>query len=108
MKKKKIKLPKKLRKVTKKWTQKDGTKIRICDMPDGHLLNTINFLERYATKRMNYEHNKFLSYPEPSGEMAVDAYDQALEQIGQESSEDYMPNIYWDLLREKDRRNLNE
>jgi hypothetical protein len=95
-----------MRKVTKKWTQKDGTKIRICDMSNQHLLNTIDFLERYSIKRMNYEHAKFLSYPEPSGEMAMDAYDQGLEQMAQESAEDYMPQIYWDLQNEKERRGL--
>ena len=37
-----------LRKVTKRWTMRDGTRIRICDMSDAHLQNAIAFIERYA------------------------------------------------------------
>jgi len=36
------------RKSTKLWTMKDGTKIRICDMSDAHIINTMRILKRYA------------------------------------------------------------
>lgn len=43
----KMKLPRQLY----AWTTKCGTSIRVCDMDDNHLENTINFLERLAKKR---------------------------------------------------------
>jgi hypothetical protein len=34
------------RKVTKLWTMRDGRKVRVCDMDDGHLLNAMRMLDR--------------------------------------------------------------
>ena len=39
-----------MRKQTKVWTTRDGRKIRICDMTDEHLLNTIRLLRRAKEK----------------------------------------------------------
>lgn len=35
-------------KQTKVWTTKDGRRIRVCDMADRHLLNTMRMLQRQA------------------------------------------------------------
>jgi hypothetical protein len=34
------------RRATKKWKMRDGTKVRICDMDNGHLTNTLRMIER--------------------------------------------------------------
>jgi hypothetical protein len=84
----------------KRWTTKDGTKIRIKDMTDEHLLNTIRFLDRKAQ-----EIKDNTCPPNFSGEMAQMCAEQAYDQLIEAETEDLFP-IYIDLAEEANRRKL--
>jgi len=55
-------MSKKLKKQTAKWKTKDGTVIRICDMDDNHLINTLKLLKKQAQKIYSEENNEKESY----------------------------------------------
>lgn len=93
-----------VRKQTAKWKMKKGEKIRICDMNDRHLQNTIRLLERAAEAKRRSNLQFFLSCPEPNGEMAMLDFDQCVDRAIEAEAEDYLPNIYWKMIEEKNRR----
>ena len=97
-----------MKKIVKKWTMKDGSKIRICDMDNEHLNNTIKMLQRVAKRNMNIAHKSFLSIPYPIGEKAGYDYDNCLNQIFEETWEDYVADIYYDLESESLRRGITK
>ena len=97
-----------MKKVTKMWTMKDKTKIRICDMEDSHLLNCIRMLHR-AT---NYKASRpimdgYSALASLNGEQAiycVEAGLNDLEENGLDPSTEYP--IYDSLCDEAIRRKL--
>jgi hypothetical protein len=92
---------------TKKWKMKDGTKVRIKDMTDSHLLNTLKLLKRYGQAKYNYDLAAVLSCPGFQGEQAQIAFEDAENEILNERDwESYMPPIFEDLTAEAIRRNL--
>lgn len=97
-----------MKKQTALWTTKDGHKIRICDMSDIHLLNTIKFLEKKAKELYDEELSSAyscLGYLQ--GEMAQDACErdiQYIETVGDDPCE--MGSIFSKLKDEAHRRNL--
>lgn len=89
-----------MRKITKLWKQKNGVKIRICDMTDQHLQNSIALLERAA------EHQKAsLPYPMFNGEMAQFYAEQDWNRVMEADTEYFFP-IYEDLCLERERRQI--
>jgi len=88
----------------KRWKQKDGATIRICDMTDSHLANAIALLERAAQRhdmRFALMSNPF------RGDIAFNIMeseqDAILEGEAETDPADLYP-VYDDLCAERDRR----
>ena len=88
-----------LRKVTKKWTTSDSARIRICDMTDDHLLNTIAWCQREHRKAQD------IPYPSFSGEEAQYQAERDYESFMASEPDRSFP-LYEDLCEEAYRRKL--
>lgn len=82
------------------WTKRDGTKIRIKDMDDRHLLNCIKMLERRHQQELEN-----LPYPCFQGEMAQMYAEMDWEAAMTSTAESYF-EIMPHLLDEAERRGL--
>jgi len=92
---------------TELWTQKDGVKIRICDMDDKHLVNTIVLIERNAKVEHTKAGLEYLNCREPNGEMAQEAFREEMDYAQRPESEFlYYPKIYVNLELERHRRGI--
>ncbi len=93
-------------KVVKTWKSKDGRRIRICDMSNQHLVNTMKLLERNASAE------RFNNFPYPSfqGEMAQyyaeQEFDNLIEKEDYELAGEMYP-IYKDMYEELLKRGLD-
>lgn len=96
-----------MRKITKVWTCKNGSKVRICDMSNSHLLNTIKLLYKTAAKNRNYA----LCYvPDFQGEMAQYYAEQEWDSLNEMSDLDFAFNNYpilENLIEDAERRKLD-
>lgn len=96
--------------VKAKWTTKTGQKIRICDMTDSHLCNTIAMIERNAPKYQAADISAgYSTLSCLQGEMATYCAEQELDRLEETSPEDYIREthpLYEKLCKERDRRKL--
>lgn len=99
-----------MRKCTKLWTMKDGNKIRICDMSDSHLANTIVMIERMAEhKTQNAIVTGYKMLCMIQGEMAelsIENDIRHLEDYGIDPSE--ISSLYNDLFGDQTRREIKK
>lgn len=98
-----------LKPITTIWTCRDGRKVRVCQMEDSHLLNTLNLLTR--TARAQRADEIWLAYRAESflhGEGALMAIDQEQRRLEADSDGiDLLPDVYYDLVDEAARRGLD-
>ena len=98
---------------TRMWKAKDGRRLRVCDMGDRHLLNTIKYIPRAVSARW-FSHAYHLMN---ASTLLGDS--EAGWQIGQQAEammenaeecmwQDRIPPIWYDMLGEAEQRGLIE
>jgi hypothetical protein len=97
-----------MRKQTAVWTQRNGTKIRICDMADDHLLNTIAMLQRNAVRKSAENKQFYMSCPLPNGEHAMDAFESEFDAVLDSEWQDYVHALFRPMVLDAERRGLVE
>lgn len=93
-----------MREVTKKWTTKDGSKLKICDMTTTHIKNCIKLLDRAFRREMDLSWGGLSSL---QGEMACYYAEGAVDAAEREGPVGMYP-IYEDLQNELQRREEGE
>lgn len=95
---------------TRIWKCKDGRKVRVCDMTDSHLLNTIAMLERNASALLAQEISAAYSCLSMlQGEMATYYCERDIDRLEETSPGEFLEAtqpIYTHLCNEADRRKL--
>ena|SRR3989304_2242804 len=97
-----------MRKQTKKWTTKDGRKIRICDMSDEHLLNTLKFLKRTGRERWRADLDAMYSMSASFSidSMAYYACEQDIVSMERRGFSPFNILLYKELCNDAERREL--
>ena len=92
------------------WTTRDGTVVKVKDMSDKHLLNTIRFLRRTAGRERESLACSMDAYSaSTSAEMASWAAEREAERLFQMSDDEFLEEgcpVWEALLSEADRRGL--
>ena len=97
-----------IKKVTKKWTKRDGSKIRICDMDDSHIVNTIKMLQRNAKIDRDLELEAACTVEGTlNGEMAQWACECDINRMLDDlEGEQFLHPLFDDLVLDAERRGL--
>jgi hypothetical protein len=90
------------------WKTKTGELMLPSEMHDGHLCNTIRFIERSIVVSMQMILSTYMSVPEPNGEMAAMAFNSEFDMLLEADWHDYLPKIYWTMKNEVKKRNLDD
>ena len=91
------------------WTQKDGTKLKIKDMTDRHLRNTLRMVFRRAEQmRLAALSDAYSFAATLQGEMALDQMDFTIARLEDATPYDFLEDndTTKALLREADKRRL--
>lgn len=92
-------------KQTKIWTTRDGERIRICDMTDTHLVNTINMLVRGAPGRYAHALNQAQCFatvfPRAEDDGCVDHIGEQTDLEFLQESVPIFENLLWEFSRRK-------
>ena len=94
-----------MKKTIKQWTMKGGEKIRVCDMTDEHLMNTIKFIEGVVEK--SFRNNLNAAYQLScilGGDIAEWQMDRDIAEVEEEGPQH--PEIYYNMKDEMDNRGL--
>jgi hypothetical protein len=90
------------------WKTKEGRRIKLRDMGDNHLENTIKLILRIAAHRKMQDDAIFLTAPFPQGDMACMAFDEAADEQFDRGIDFYLPDIYWLMVDEYLLRGFDE
>lgn len=96
------------KKITSIWNTQAGDEVRVCDMTDMHLVNTIKYLEKRAASK--YENDLDRSDADDlsdiyGGTWIMNSMDQMLTITLKKDF--YMNDIYYDMVKEADNRKLD-
>ena len=86
----------------KKWTTKDGTKIRIRDMSTTHIENCLNMLRRMHVAALNVDPSMM------NGEQAMLSVEQGIDALIEDGPEGQFEEIWFDLEDELNYRKVND